>query len=361
MLRFSKSCLARRQQHSSSSSSSTSWRPIIREFAASSSASNNSSQCRPFDKVLIANRGEIACRVIRTCRQLGIQTVAIYSSADGPSALHACMADEAYLIGHGPSASDSYLLQDQVLDLALRTNAQAIHPGYGFLSENADFCTTVSQTPGLSFVGPPPGAITAMGSKSRSKAIMEAAGVPTTPGYYGDDTQEPHQLLEQARLIGFPILIKAVMGGGGKGMRLVREASDFLDSLRACQGESMASFGDSRVLLEKYLSSPRHVEVQVVADSHGNVVHLFERDCSLQRRHQKIIEEAPASDLPMELRQRLGEMGKKAAQAAGYVNAGTVEFLLDTSSSTHSEQEIYFCEMNTRQVLLTWADDYRIF
>jgi 3-methylcrotonyl-CoA carboxylase alpha subunit len=300
-----------------------------------------SSYDRPFDKVLIANRGEIACRVIRTCQQLQIPTVALYSDADGPNCLHAQMADEAYLIGTGPHPSASYLLQDEILDIAQATGAQAIHPGYGFLSENFQFCQRVSNTPGMAFVGPPPPAIQAMGSKSQSKAIMEQAGVPTTPGYYGDETQEAEFLIARAREIGFPMLIKAVMGGGGKGMRIVWKESEFISSLQACQRESLNSFGDDRVLLEKYLLNPRHVEVQVVADSHGNVVHLFERDCSLQRRHQKIIEEAPASDLDPELREQFGEMGKRAAQAVGYVNAGTVEFLLEGDN-------FYFCEMNTR-------------
>ena len=300
-------------------------------------------------KVLVANRGEIACRVLRTCRRWGIPTVALYSVADGPNALHARMADEAYPIGIGPTPSESYLRQDDVLDIALTTGATAIHPGYGFLSENANFCDAVVQRAGLTFVGPPATAIQAMGSKSESKAIMEQAGVPTTPGYYeptatGKQQQDPHHLLEQAKQIGFPVLIKAVMGGGGKGMRLVWKTDEFLPALEACQSESLASFGDATVLLEKYLVRPRHVEVQVVADQHGNVVHLHERDCSLQRRHQKIIEEAPASDLDVAIRQRLGEMGKKAAQAVGYVNAGTVEFLLDTQEP----ENFYFCEMNTR-------------
>lgn len=295
----------------------------------------------PFDKVLIANRGEIACRVIRTCQKLDIATVALYSNADGPNCLHSQMADEAYLIGTGPHPSASYLLQQEILDIAKATGAQAIHPGYGFLSENFNFCQQVMNTPGIAFVGPPPPAIKAMGSKSQSKAIMEQAGVPTTPGYYGDETQDADFLLSRAKEIGFPILVKAVMGGGGKGMRIVWNESEFIAALQACQREALGSFGDDRVLLEKYLQNPRHVEVQVVADSHGNVVHLFERDCSLQRRHQKIIEEAPASDLDPPLREQFGEMGKRAAQAVGYVNAGTVEFLLEGNN-------FYFCEMNTR-------------
>jgi 3-methylcrotonyl-CoA carboxylase alpha subunit len=296
------------------------------------------------EKVLIANRGEIACRVIRTCRRLNIPTVAVYSVADGPNALHARMADEAWQIGTGPTPSDSYLRQDDLLHIANQTGAQAIHPGYGFLSENAGFSQRITDA-GLYFVGPGEGAIQAMGSKSRSKAIMEDAGVPTTPGYYGDDNQDPDFLRQQAvELVGFPLLIKAVMGGGGKGMRLVWKESEFIEALASCQRESQSSFGDDRVLLEKYLVNPRHVEVQVVADSHGNVVHLYERDCSLQRRHQKIIEEAPASDLASALREQLGDMGKRAALAAGYVNAGTVEFLLDTQEPG----KFYFCEMNTR-------------
>jgi 3-methylcrotonyl-CoA carboxylase alpha subunit len=327
-------------------------------FSSTTSTSTTSSTLPPpaLSKVLIANRGEIACRVIRTCRTLGIPTVALYSVADGPHCLHAKMADEAYQIGTGPSATESYLRQDDVLELCLKTGAQAIHPGYGFLSENATFAQRVlNELPEtVVFIGPSPKALTAMGSKSESKAIMEAAGVPTTPGYYDNDTpfgqvQDPHFLLDRAKDIGFPVLIKAVMGGGGKGMRLVQNANDFLDALQACQRESLSSFGDDRVLLEKYLIQPRHVEVQVIADTHGNVVHLYERDCSLQRRHQKIIEEAPASDLSTALRQQLGEMGTRAAQAVGYVNAGTVEFLLDTqSSSPHRDPSFYFCEMNTR-------------
>jgi len=312
-----------------------------------------------FDKVLIANRGEIACRVIRTCKNLGIPTVALYSVADGPNALHAKNADEAYQIGFGSSPSESYLLQDEVLEIARRSGARAIHPGYGFLSENADFCERIqTETNGeITFVGPPPSAIQAMGSKSKSKAIMEAAGVATAPGFYGDtdEEQEPLHLLERAtKDVGFPLLIKAVMGGGGKGMRIVWSDSEFLEKLEACKRESHNAFGDEKVLLEKYLVNPRHVEVQVVADTHGNVVSLHERDCSLQRRHQKVIEEAPASDLSEQLRQNLGEMGCKAARAAGYFNAGTVEFLLESGSNTNSstiakaEGGFYFCEMNTR-------------
>jgi len=291
--------------------------------------------------------------VIRTCRDLGIPTVALYSFADGPNALHAKDADEAYQIGFGSSPSESYLLQDEVLDIALRSGANAIHPGYGFLSENAEFCQRIQAETngGVKFVGPPPSAITAMGSKSKSKAIMEKAGVTTAPGFYGDSDQEqePLHLLERAiKNVGFPLLIKAVMGGGGKGMRLVWSESEFLEKLEACKRESLNAFGDSKVLLERYLVHPRHVEVQVVADDYGNVVSLHERDCSLQRRHQKIIEEAPASDLSEDLRRRLGEMGCRAAKAVGYANAGTVEFLLESSKSNDENPEFYFCEMNTR-------------
>ena len=305
---------------------------------------NVSTVSPPFEKLLIANRGEIACRIALTCQRLGIQTVAVYSEADGKDARHVQLADESFLIGTGPSATQSYLLSDEILRIAKQTGAQAIHPAYGFLSENAGFAQAVSDA-GLVFVGPPPSAITAMGSKSQSKKLMEAAGVPITPGYHGNN-QDPQNLLEQAVAnVGFPLLIKAVMGGGGKGMRLVWKESEFLEALKSCQRESLSSFGDSSVLLEKYLVHPRHVEVQVMADQHGNVVHLFERDCSLQRRHQKIIEEAPASNLDAFVRQKLGDMGTKAAQAVNYVNAGTVEFLVDTQSSS---DDFFFCEMNTR-------------
>jgi 3-methylcrotonyl-CoA carboxylase alpha subunit len=301
------------------------------------------SSSRPFDKVLIANRGEIACRVIRTCRRLGVETVAVYSSADTIHSLHASMADEAYCVGTGPSARESYLLGNELLEIAHQSGAQAIHPGYGFLSENAKFCQRVKDQ-SLVFVGPGPQAIQAMGSKSDSKAIMEAANVSITPGYHGAN-QDPEHLLHQAVTnVGFPLLIKAAMGGGGKGMRQVWNEKDFLLALESCKRESQSAFGDDSVILEKFLVHPRHVEVQVVADTHGNVLHLYERDCSLQRRHQKIIEEAPAADLDPDLRDELGEMGKRAAQAAGYVNAGTVEFLLDTQE----RGKFYFCEMNTR-------------
>lgn len=312
---------------------------------------------RPFDKILIANRGEIACRIIRTCRRLGIRTVAVYSVADGPHALHAQMADEAYLLGTGPTPAESYLRIDEMLHVAMSSGAQAIHPGYGFVSENANLAQLIQDqyAPHLCLVGPSASAMRAMGSKSRAKSLMEAAGVPTTPGYHPSpeadvDTQDPMFLKQQAvEKIGFPLLIKAVMGGGGKGMRLVWNESDFLPALESCQRESLAAFGNSQVLLEKYLVQPRHVEVQVIADQHGNTLHLYERDCSLQRRHQKVLEEAPASDLPWELRQTLGTMATRAAEAVNYVNAGTVEFLLDTQQNNNNNQiPFYFCEMNTR-------------
>jgi 3-methylcrotonyl-CoA carboxylase alpha subunit len=251
------------------------------------------------------------------------------------------MARECYLIGTGPAPAESYLRQDDIIDAALRSGATAIHPGYGFLSENAAFAQKCHDA-GIVFVGPPPSAITAMGSKQTAKTLMEKAGVPVTPGYSGDN-QDPDFLLSQADSMGFPVLIKAWHGGGGKGMRLVPERDQFLAALEACQREAAAAFGDPSVLLEKYLQDPRHIEVQVVCDSHGNSVHLYERDCSLQRRHQKIIEEAPASDLDPALRARLGELGRRSAEAVGYVNAGTVEFLLDTQTN-----EAYYCETNTR-------------
>jgi len=328
--------------------------PQRRRFHQTPGAQQQQQYDQPlFDKVLVANRGEIACRVIKTCKKLGIPTVALYSVADGPNSLHAKTADEAYPIGYGSAPSESYLLQDEILDIALSSGAKAIHPGYGFLSENSEFCELVhTESNGeVTFVGPPASAIRAMGSKSKSKAIMEAAGVATAPGFYGDthEEQEPLHLLERAKTdVGFPLLIKAVMGGGGKGMRVVWSESEFLEKLEACKRESLNAFGDDKVLLEKYLVKPRHVEVQVVADRHGNVVSLHERDCSLQRRHQKIIEEAPASDLSADLRKRLGTMGCTAAQAVGYTNAGTVEFLLESETHDGDEPDFYFCEMNTR-------------
>jgi 3-methylcrotonyl-CoA carboxylase alpha subunit len=291
-----------------------------------------------FTRLLIANRGEIACRVARTARRLGIHTIAVYSDADA-GALHVEMCDEAVHIG-GASAQQSYLRGDAILEAARRTGAQAIHPGYGFLSENAEFAAACGAA-GLVFVGPAPAAIAAMGSKSAAKAIMERAGVPQTPGYHGE-RQEPDYLLEQARRIGFPVLIKAVSGGGGKGMRRVDRAEDFAAALLGCQREAQASFKDSRVLVERYLTQARHVEVQVFGDNHGGLVYLFERDCSIQRRHQKVIEEAPAPGMTPELRRQMGEAAVAAARAVDYSGAGTVEFIAEPSG------EFYFMEMNTR-------------
>jgi 3-methylcrotonyl-CoA carboxylase alpha subunit len=291
-----------------------------------------------FDKLLIANRGEIACRVIKTCRRLGIRSVAVYSAADA-GARHVRMADEAVLIG--PAASrESYLAIERILDAARQTGARAIHPGYGFLSENAAFAEACTDA-GIVFVGPPPAAIRAMGSKSAAKALMEKAGVPLVPGYHGDN-QDAAFLAGEAQRIGYPVLIKASAGGGGKGMRIVRAAAEFADALASCRREAAASFGDDRVLIEKYLARPRHIEVQVFADTHGNVVHLFERDCSVQRRHQKVLEEAPAPGMTAARRAAMGRAAVEAARAVGYVGAGTVEFIADGDGTFH------FMEMNTR-------------
>ncbi|MCB9476803.1 MAG: acetyl/propionyl/methylcrotonyl-CoA carboxylase subunit alpha [Deltaproteobacteria bacterium] len=290
------------------------------------------------EKILIANRGEIAMRVIRTCRRLGLRTVAVYSDADA-DALFVASADEAYRIG-GPEAADSYLRADRILDAAERSGAQAVHPGFGFLSENADFAETVEKA-GLVFIGPPASAMRAMASKKTAKELMAKAGVPVVPGYEGDE-QDAATLAKKAGEIGYPVLIKAVMGGGGKGMRRVDDPKEFADALEGAQREAKASFGDAKVLLEKYVLKPRHVEMQIFADSMGHAVHLFERDCSVQRRHQKVIEEAPAPGMTPELRERMGEAAITAAQAVGYVNAGTVEFLTDPDGN------FYFLEMNTR-------------
>eukprot|EP00158_Paraphelidium_tribonemae_P005283 Partr_v1_DN27264_c0_g2_i2_m38419 putative Biotin_carb_C len=291
------------------------------------------------DKILIANRGEIACRVMRTANKLGVRSVAVYSDIDSQS-MHVSMADEAYRIGSAPS-SESYLLMDKILEVAKASGARAIHPGYGFLSENAEFAEKIERE-GLIFIGPPASAIRAMGSKSASKSIMSKAGVPVVPGYHGDN-QDPEFLKAQAAEIGYPVLIKAIKGGGGKGMRIVESADDFHVMLESSKRESRKSFGDDRVLIEKYLIAPRHVEVQVFCDKHGNAVYLFERDCSVQRRHQKVIEEAPAPDLSEELRRDLGEKAVAAAQAVKYVGAGTVEFIMDSQT-----RQFYFMEMNTR-------------
>lgn len=291
-----------------------------------------------FSKILIANRGEIACRVIRTAKHLGIRTVAVYSDADR-SALHVSMADEAVQIG-GPAPADSYLQAQRVIQAAKDTGSQAIHPGYGFLSENADFCRLCAEND-LVFIGPPVGAIEAMGSKSAAKQIMEEAGVPLLPGYHGSDHDEA-QLKQAADAMGYPVLLKAVAGGGGKGMRQVHSAAEFAEALGAAKREALSGFGNDDMLVEKYLEQARHVEVQVFCDSHGQGVYLFERDCSVQRRHQKIIEEAPAPNMADGLRAQMGEAALRAAAAVGYVGAGTVEFLLDPNGA------FYFMEMNTR-------------
>ncbi len=291
-----------------------------------------------FDKILIANRGEIACRIIRTARQMGIHTVAVYSEADA-SALHVSLADEAYLIGAAPAA-DSYLRVDRILEAARRSGAQAVHPGYGFLSENAEFAEACAEA-GIVFVGPPPSAIRAMGSKSEAKRLMAAAGVPVVPGYLGE-SQALADLSEQAAQIGYPLMIKASAGGGGKGMRQVEKASAFEAALASAKREAKAAFGDDHVLLERFVQYPRHVEVQVFADDHGNVVHLFERDCSMQRRHQKVLEEAPAPGLSATTRDAMGAAACEAARAIGYRGAGTIEFIVDGGG------EFFFMEMNTR-------------
>lgn len=291
-----------------------------------------------FSKILIANRGEITCRIIRTAKQMGIRTVAVYSDADR-DALHAGLADEAVSIGAAP-ASESYLVIDKIIDAAKKTGAEAIHPGYGFLSENAAFCQRCEEE-GIVFIGPPVSAIEAMGSKSAAKRIMGEAGVPLVPGYHGDD-QDEAVLKASADEMGYPVLLKATAGGGGKGMRQVWSAEEFSDALAAAKREAQKSFGDDRMLVEKYLTGPRHVEIQVFCDSLGNAVHLFERDCSVQRRHQKIIEEAPAPGMTDELRQAMGDAAIRAAKAINYVGAGTVEFLLD------SDGAFYFMEMNAR-------------
>ena len=269
--------------------------------------------------LLIANRGEIACRIIRTARRMGIRTIAVYSDADA-QALHVRDADEAVHIGPSP-VRESYLLGDRIIAAALERGAQAIHPGYGFLSENADFAQAVIDA-GLIWVGPDPSSITAMGLKDAAKALMADAGVPVTPGYMGKD-QAAAFLAEQAEAIGYPVLIKAVAGGGGKGMRLVEQPSDFADALVSCQREAASSFGNDHVLIEKFIQCPRHIEVQIFGDRHGNVVHLFERDCSLQRRHQKVIEEAPAPGMDAATRDALCAAAVRAAKAVDYVGAGT--------------------------------------
>ncbi len=293
---------------------------------------------RMFETLLIANRGEIACRVLRTARRMGVRTVAVYSDAD-EGALHVQMADDAVRIGPAP-ARDSYLDIDAILAAARRSGAQAVHPGYGFLAENADFAAACAEA-ALVFVGPPAAVIRAMGDKAAAKATMEKAGVPVLRGAHGTG-QSAKALAAAAAKIGFPVLIKPVAGGGGKGMRVVESAKDFAAALAAAKREAAGAFGDERVLLEAYLERPRHIEVQVFADSHGNVVHMFERDCSLQRRHQKVVEEAPAPGLAAELRTAMAAAAVAAARAVGYIGAGTVEFLLDRDG------RFTFMEMNTR-------------
>ncbi|WP_332686704.1 acetyl/propionyl/methylcrotonyl-CoA carboxylase subunit alpha [Bosea sp. (in: a-proteobacteria)] len=293
--------------------------------------------------ILIANRGEIACRVIRTARRLGLRTIAVHSDADA-DALFVQMADEAYRIGPAP-ARESYLDAEKILDVAKQAGAACIHPGYGFLSENADFADACAAA-GIVFVGPPASAIRAMGLKDAAKALVEKASVPVVPGYHGAE-QGVDFLSREAERIGYPVLIKAVAGGGGKGMKKVDRAEDFADALSSAQREGKNAFGDARVLVEKYVLSPRHVEIQVFGDSHGNVVHLYERDCSLQRRHQKVIEEAPAPGMSPEVRAAMGKAATEAAKAVGYVGAGTVEFIADGREGLKADR-FYFMEMNTR-------------
>ncbi len=294
-----------------------------------------------FQKILIANRGEIACRVAATARRLGVATVAVYSDADAQAA-HVQACDQALHIG-GAAVQDSYLQWQRIIDAARQTGAQAIHPGYGFLSENADFAQACADA-GLVFIGPPPAAIRAMGLKAASKQLMGQAGVPLVPGYHGAD-QDPALLAREAAQIGFPVLIKASAGGGGKGMRIVHSADAFAQALASCQREAQNSFGDAAVLIEKYVQRPRHIEIQVFADTHGHCIHLFERDCSVQRRHQKVLEESPAPGLSEAMRQRMGQAAVAAAQAVGYVGAGTVEFIVEQSERG---MDFFFMEMNTR-------------
>ncbi|MEW9583719.1 biotin carboxylase N-terminal domain-containing protein [Paraburkholderia sp. DGU8] len=291
-----------------------------------------------FNKILIANRGEIACRVAATCKRLGIASVAVYSDADA-NAKHVAACDEAVHIG-GSTAAESYLRVGRIIEAARATGAQAVHPGYGFLSENEEFAKAC-EAAGIVFIGPPVPAIAAMGSKAAAKALMQAAAVPLVPGYHGDD-QDPHLLHREADAIGYPVLLKASAGGGGKGMRVVERSEDFAAALASCKREAASSFGNDRVLIEKYLTRPRHVEVQVFADRHGGAVYLFDRDCSVQRRHQKVLEEAPAPGLSAEIKRAMGEAAVAAARAVNYVGAGTVEFIMTGSG------EFYFMEMNTR-------------
>lgn len=313
-----------------------------RSFSSSPSAAPPPA---PFSKLLVANRGEIACRIMRTARALGLRTVAVYSDADAGAA-HVGMADEAVRVGpaEGPQ---SYLRPERIVAAALRTGAGAVHPGYGFLSENADFAAAVTAA-GISFVGPPASAIRSMGSKAAAKDVMIRAGVPVTPGYWGEDSSVT-RFAEEAAKIGYPVMLKAVRGGGGKGMRIVHTPGDLADALDACRREAATSFGSSAVLVEKYLPRPRHIEFQVLADMHGDAVHLHERDCSVQRRHQKVLEEAPAPFLPTAVRDAMGRAAVDAAKAVGYVGAGTVEFMVDVDAlARRSANPFYFMEMNCR-------------
>jgi len=295
-----------------------------------------------FKKILIANRGEIACRVAKTARRLGVRTVAVYSDADAQAA-HVRACDEAVHIG-GNAAKDSYLQWQRILDAAKATGAQAVHPGYGFLSENEDFARACAEA-GLVFIGPPPAAIAAMGSKAAAKALMEQAGVPLVPGYHGQDN-DPALLAREAERIGYPVLIKASAGGGGRGMRRVDQAEDFAAALASCQREAKASFGNDHVLVERYVTRPRHIEIQLFADTQGHCVYLFERDCSVQRRHQKVLEEAPAPGMSAARRAEMGQAAVAAAKAVGYVGAGTVEFIAEELDD--GDLRFYFMEMNTR-------------
>ena len=299
-----------------------------------------------FKKILIANRGEIACRVAATAKRLGVKTVAVYSDADA-NAKHVAVCDEAVHIG-GSAPKDSYLRWELIIEAAQATGAQAVHPGYGFLSENEDFAHACAAA-GLVFIGPPPSAIKDMGLKAESKQLMEKAGVPLVPGYHGSD-QDPALLQREADRIGYPVLIKASAGGGGKGMRAVDKSEDFAAALASCQREAINSFGDDAVLVEKYVQRPRHIEIQVFGDTHGNCVYLFERDCSVQRRHQKVLEEAPAPGMTPTLRQQMGEAAVAAAKAVNYVGAGTVEFIVEQPGGYErpDQMKFYFMEMNTR-------------
>jgi 3-methylcrotonyl-CoA carboxylase alpha subunit len=303
----------------------------------------NAKAAFPLRSVLIANRGEIACRVIRTAKAMGMRTIAVYSDADH-NALHVKMADEAHAIGAAP-ARESYLVIEKIIEAAKRAKADCIHPGYGFLSERAEFAEACASA-GIVFVGPPPAAIRAMGLKGEAKALMAAAKVPVLPGYHGDK-QDAKFLKQKAYETGYPVLIKAAAGGGGKGMRRVDKQIEFDSALEAAKREAEAAFGNPDVLIEKYVASPRHIEVQVFADTHGNIVHLFERDCSAQRRHQKVIEEAPAPGMPEDVRAHITKAAIEAARAVNYVGAGTVEFLADGSKGLRADA-IWFLEMNTR-------------